>query len=161
MDWNWPRLAWLCLYFSCLARMRFILQVGRSSECQAGRKSHRVPSPGNTYLLSFQLGQGLLLNLAVEVDALQVGCIVEGKAPAGKSKTLALISDACAFSTSGCPWAQPQCLESLPAPLPHTEACAGRYLPPAAERRHICHLFLWGRKPSQKRTSGGDSGVGR
>lgn len=36
------------------------------------------------YLLSLQLGQGLLLSLAVQVDAFEIGSIVEGEAPMRK-----------------------------------------------------------------------------
>ena len=45
VDWGWLRPAWLCLCFSCLARMRFILQEGGGSECQAGQKDLGAPIP--------------------------------------------------------------------------------------------------------------------
>lgn len=70
-----------CLCFSCLARIRFILGRDQVVECQAGQ--HMGAHPG-CYLLSLQLGQGLLLGLAVQFDAFEIGSIVEGDAPMRK-----------------------------------------------------------------------------
>lgn len=59
---------------------------GGQGECHAATAGQGATQglPPQQHLLSLQLRQGLLLRLAVGVDALEVGRIVEGKPPAGR-----------------------------------------------------------------------------
>lgn len=82
---RWPRPARPRLCFSCLARMRSILQGGRRLSARWGGAREPV-APPTRHLLSFQLGQRLLLRPAVELDALEVGSVVEAEAPVGQQR---------------------------------------------------------------------------
>lgn len=59
--------------------------VGGGSEHRADEESPGGPHP-RWHLLPFQLGQGLLLGLAVELDAFEVGGIIQREAPVGRRR---------------------------------------------------------------------------